>query len=172
MGPIVAAASLQPLVLKPRQAQVTRGQRWVLATISILLLALTLWLMNAVFSNPFGELDLTAIAERLRKFFEGWREAPADFVIKQAEILLVVVAASVHLWYHRRSSKYERLILDETGIRYQSALPQALRGLLPDWSLRWSQVRAARIGVPRLGHHPNLAVLELDAAPKTRKILV
>jgi hypothetical protein len=78
----------------------------------------------------------------------------------------------VHLWYHRRSSKYERLILDEAGIRYQSALPQALRGLLPEWSVRWSQVRAARIGVPRLGHHPNLAMLELDVAPTKRKIFV
>jgi hypothetical protein len=140
-----------------------------MAAVAIIVFAMILWLMNVIFSNPFGEIDLTAIAERFRK---RWREAPMDFVIEQAELLLVVVAMFVHLWYSRRSSKYERLILDETGIRYQSALPQAIRGLLPDWSLRWSQVRAARIGVPRLGHRPNLALLELDAAPKTRKILV
>ena len=140
-----------------------------MAAVAIIVFAMILWLTNVIFSNPFGELDLTAIAER---FSKRWREAPVDFVITHAELLLVVVAMFVHLWYYRRSSKYERLILDETGIRYQSALPQALRGLLPEWSVRWSQVRAARIGVPRLGHHPNLAVLELDAAATKRKIFV
>lgn len=168
----MAAARLQALVLKARQSQATRGERWGLAAFMIVFFVAMLWLTNLLFSNPFGELDRAALARLLDKLSEAFRKAPADFMIRHAELLLVVVAAFVHLWYHRRSSKYERLILDETGIRYQSALPQAVRGLLPDWSLRWSQVRAARIGLPRLGHHPKLAMLELDAAPKTRKILV
>lgn len=168
----MSVARLQPLVLKPRQSRATSGERWGLVVIVILFFAAALWFTNLVFSNPSGELDRGALAKLLDKLSEAFRKAPADFLIRNSDLLLVPVAMFVHLWYHRRSSKYERLILDETGIRYQSALPQAIRGLLPDWSLRWSQVRAARVGVPRVGHHPNLAMLDLDAAPTKRKILV
>jgi hypothetical protein len=166
------AARLQPIVLKSRQFQSTRGQRWAAATIAILFFAGTLWLMNTLLANPFGDFDRAALAKLLDKLSERWRETPTRFVLNQAELFLVVIAGFLHLWYFRRASKYERLMLDETGIRYQSPLPQALRGLQPDWSLRWSQVRAARIAVPRMLYHPNLAVLELDAAPKKRKIFV
>src|SRR5712692_5709887 len=144
------AARLRPVVLKPWQFQSTRAQRWAAATIAILFFAGTLWLMNTLLANPFGDFDRAALAKLLDKLSERWREAPTRIVLNQAELFLVVIAGFLHLWYFRRASKYERLMLDETGIRYQSPLPQALRGLQPDWSLRWSQVRAARIAVPRM----------------------
>jgi hypothetical protein len=70
----------------------------------------------------------------------------------------------------RRISKYERLNLDQTGIRYTSPLPDPLRRLRPDWSLQWSQVRGIRIVVPKAMFHPNLVTLEFDAGPVKRKL--
>lgn len=166
------AARLQSLVLKQRQFQSTRGQRLTATIAVVLFLAVVLWLLNVAFENPFGDLDRAAFAKLLHKLAERSREAPARFLLDQAELFLVVIAAILHLWYFRRASSYERLTLDRTGIRYRSPLPQAIRALQPDWSLPWSQVRAARIVVPKGLYHPNLVALELDAAPKKRKLFV
>src|SRR5258708_28367275 len=70
----------------------------------------------------------------------------------------------------RRISKYERLNLDQTGIRYTSPLPEPLRRLKLDWFLQWSQVRGIRIVVPKAMFHPNLVMLEIDAGPVKRRL--
>jgi hypothetical protein len=103
-----------------------------------------------------------------RKMFEGLLEVLAT----RPDFLLAPIAALLLVWYMRRASRYERLMLDETGIRYQSPLPGPLRRLQPDWSLRWSQVRAARIAFAGFVRDPRFAVLELDTASGKRKILL
>jgi hypothetical protein len=168
----MAIARPQPLVLKPRQFQQTREQRWALAVVVILYLAVGVWLLNIVFANPFGDFDRAALEKFFHKLVERSREAPTSSLLDDLELPLVVVAGILHVWYLRRASKYERITLDGNGIRYQSPLPETLRALQPDWSLRWSQVRAARIAVPKGMYHRNLIALELDAAPKKRKVFV
>ena len=156
----MATSRLQPLVLTPRHIRSTREQRWIGGVLMVAVLGAMAWTMFMLFDG----VDPAKLGKL--------RESLLDFLASRPDFLLDVVAAGLMVWYLRRTSRYERLVLDETGIRYESPLPKVLRVLQPDWSLRWSQVRTARIGVPRLGSHPGLAMLELDAAPKPRKILV
>ncbi len=138
----------------------------------IAVFAALLWVLNLVFDSPFGNLDGEALAKLLGKVSQRLREAPARFLFDHAEVLAIVVLAIGQLWYLRRASKHERLFLDESGIRYQSPLPEALRSLQPDWLLRWSQVRGARLVVPKALGYPDLAVLEFDAVPEKRRFFV
>lgn len=160
-------ARLQPVVLMRRQSQSSRTERWVAVLLMLALFSALAWIMYLFFGNPFGTLDAETLAKLAGKFVEHLRGGPADKLI---EFLALIVFSGVHFWYFRRASKYERLHLDQAGIRYQSPLPHLLRALQPDWSLQWSQVREIRIVVPKAVYHPNLAVLEIDAGPAKRKL--
>ena len=120
------------------------------------------WIMHLFFGNPFGDLDRETLAKLVGKLAEQLRNGPTD---KLLEFFALIVASGIHFWYLRRAAKYEHLHLDQTGIRYKSPLPEPLRGLHPDWSLQWSQVREIRIVVPKAMFHPNLVMLEIDAGP-------
>lgn len=157
-------ARLEPLVLKPRKHRSSPHERWIATALGIALVAAFAWIGYLLLGNPFRDWAPGDLATALRKLVE---QLPAE---KQVEGLLLVVATSAHLWYQRRASRYERLYLDHTGIRYASPLPETLRRLKPDWSLQWSHLREIRIAVPKSMLHPALAVLELDAGPAKRKL--
>ncbi len=163
----MAVARLQPLVLMRRQTQSSPTERWVAALLMAAAFAALVWIVYVFFGSPFGDLGRETLAKLVGKLAEQLRKGPID---KLLEFFALIVFAGVHFWYSRRASKYERLHLDQTGIRYKSPLPEPLRGLHPDWSLQWSQVREIRIVVPKAMFHPNLVMLEIDAGPVKRKL--
>jgi hypothetical protein len=160
----MAQARLQPLVLKPRQARSSPQERWVAALFAVALFSALVWGVYMLLGNPFGDWDWDSFAKAFLVFLE---QLPVE---KQLEGVLLVAAIGAQLWFMRRVSEYERLHLDQVGIRYASPLPQSLRALRPDWSLQWSQVREIRIVVPKAMFHPNLVMLEFDAGPVKRKL--
>ena len=155
---------LEPVVLKPRQASSSPQQRWIAALFMVAVFSALVWVMYMLFGNPFGEWDFDSFAKAFLRFL---KQAPTDKLI---EGVALAVASGAHLWLIRRTSKYERLHLDQLGIRYASPLPKSLRALQPDWSLQWSQVREFRIVVPKAMFHPNLVMVEIDAGPVKRKL--
>src|SRR6266849_4755282 len=160
----MAVARLQPLVLKPRQSRSSPQERWVAALLAVALFSTLVWVVYTLLGNPFVDWDWDSFAKGFRAFL---KQLPVE---KQLEGVLLVVAIGAQLWFMRRISKYERLNLDQTGIRYTSPLPDPLRRLKPDWSLQWSQVRGIRIVVPKAMFHPNLMTLEFDAGPVKRRL--
>jgi len=160
----MAVARLQPLVLKPRQSRSSPQERWVAALLAVALFSTLVWVVYTLLGNPFVDWDWDSFAKGFRAFL---KQLPVE---KQLEGVLLVVAIGAQLWFMRRISKYERLNLDQTGIRYTSPLPDPLRRLKPDWSLQWSQVRGIRIVVPKAMFHPNLVMLEIDAGPVKRRL--
>src|SRR5260221_11705206 len=160
----MAQARLQPLVLKPRQVRSSPQERWIAALFAGALFSALVWGAYMLLGNPFGDWDWDSFAKAFRLFLE---QLP---VVKQLETVLLIAAIGAQLWFMRRASKYERLNLDQVGIRYASPLPKSLRALRPDWSLQWSQVRGIRIVAPKAMFHPNLVMLELDAGPVKRKL--
>jgi hypothetical protein len=160
----MALARPQALVLKPRQARSSPQERWIAALVMVALFSALVWVAYLLLGNPFGDWDWDSIVKAFRAFL---KRAPVD---QQIEVVLLVLVTVVHPWYLRRASKFERLHLDPTGIRYASPLPKSLRFLRPDWSLQWSHVREIRIVVPKAMFHPNLVMLEIDAGPVKRKL--
>src|SRR5258706_8928731 len=162
--PPMAQARLQPLVLKPRQALSSPQERWIAVLFMVALFSALVWVVYMVLGNPLGEWERDRFAKAFRAFL---KQVPAE---QHIEGVALVVVAAAHIWYLRRASKYERLHLDQVGIRYASPLPKSLRALRPDWSLQWSQVGEIRIVVPKAMFHPNLVTLEVDAGPVKRKL--
>src|SRR5258708_2895281 len=160
----MAQARLQPLGLKPRQALSSPQERWVAALFAVAIFSALIWAVYTLLGNPFADWDWDSFAKGFRAFL---KQLPME---KQLEGVLLVLAIGAQLWFMRRTSKYERLNLDQTGIRYTSPLPDPLRRLKPDWSLQWSQVRGIRIVVPKAMFHPNLVTLEFDAGPVKQKL--
>ncbi len=160
----MALARLQPLVLKPRQALSSPQQRWIAALLMVAVFSALVWITYMLLGNPFGDWDWDSFAKAFWAFVE---QVPVE---KQIETVLLTLALGAHLWYLRRASKFERLHLDQVGMRYESPLPKSLRALHPDWSLQWSQVREIRIVVPKVGLHRYLIMLEIDAGPVKRKL--
>ncbi len=60
-------------------------------------------------------------------------------------VVITVVLFILQSAYFWLASRGERLFLDQSEIRYQSPLPPSLQFLQPGWSLRWDQVRRARL---------------------------
>ena len=157
----MGAERLPPLVLMRRHGpRASAAERWVVASLGLVLFAGLLGMFFLLFD--FGP---DALAKAFERFPEKLRDAPLDFLQLLVVSLLLVTA----FWYKRRSSRYERVFLDETGIRYQSPIPEALR-MNPSWSLQWSQLRELRIGLPGVVAHPNVVFLQFDAGPEKRKL--
>jgi hypothetical protein len=160
----MATARLEPLVLKPRQARSSPQERWIAALLMVAVFSALVWVVCTVFGNPFGDWDWDSFADAFQGFL---KDVPVG---KQIETVLFAAAATAQLWYLRRVAKYERLHLDQVGMRYESPLPKSLRALRPDWSLQWSQVREVRIVVPKVGVNRYMTMLEIDAGPVKRKL--
>src|SRR5215470_10012440 len=148
----MGATRLPPLVLITRQRRVTAAERWAIYGVFVLIFGSLVTTVFLVFGGTF-DMDPDALASKFAQIPEKLRDRPLDLI----QFLLVLFAVPAHLWYSRRAARLERVFLDDTGIRYQTALPDFLRSLRPSWSLQWSQLRELRFAVPRLASHPNLA---------------
>jgi len=58
-------------------------------------------------------------------------------------LIVAMLASLVQLVYYKRMQRLERVILTDTDIRYQSALPKVLQFLLPGWSANWNEISRA-----------------------------
>jgi hypothetical protein len=158
----MSPARLPPLLLMRRQSsQASTAERWALASVSLVIFAGLLGMFLLLF-----EFDPDALAKGFERLPGKLRDSPVD-LLKLVILPLSIVAL---LWYKRRATRYERVFLDGTGIRYQSPLPEALRFLQPSWSLQWSHLRELRIGLPGAAANPGLVFLQFDAGAVKRKL--
>ena len=95
-----------------------------------------------------------------------WGEVLRDtwrFLVRDTWDLFFFIAAALlslaQLVYIKRIQRLERVILTDTGIHYQSALPKLLQFLRPEWSAKWSEITRAhfrkkfRFGLLSVAHH-------------------
>jgi hypothetical protein len=148
---------------RPRRA--TAVERWAIAGVFVLIFGGLVATTFLVFGGTF-DMDPDVLANKFAQMPEKLRKDPTQLI----EFLLLLFAAPAHLWYMRRAAKFQRVFLDETGIRYQSPMPEFLRSLRPSWSLQWSQLRELRIALPRSMSHPNFVSLEFDAGQVKQKL--
>ena len=81
--------------------------------------------------------------------------------------LTLTLLFQVYAWL---AARRERLILGDSGIRYVSPLPAALKFLRPDWTLAWAEVRTARFARSPLLAGPMAPGFVLDAGGVSRSI--
>lgn len=143
-------------MLRRVRARPSKRERTIIAAVVGLIVAT----LGVVFYPLLSAIDWSS-AE--------WPKLADPPVAGLIEIAAVVIGGAVQWWYLRRARKHELVVLDETGIRYQSPLPQFLESLQPSWQHFWTEIRSAQILVPRLAH-PNLAVIVLDAGEAQRKL--
>jgi hypothetical protein len=103
---------------------------------------------------PLEEIDWGEVLRRT------WRSPARD----AWDLVLFITAALVglaQLIYIKRVQRLERLILTDTGIRYQSALPKLLQFLFPEWSANWNEITRAHFRMKRGIHGPGAIELVL-----------
>jgi len=154
----MGAARLPPLVLMSRASA---AEPWVVAGIWTMVLGFFLWMRFLVLGGGHFDMDPNALAQTLARFPEKLREDPVHFV----DLLALPFIAAAHIWFSNRRGALERVFLDETGIRYQSPLSEAL-----SWSVQWSQLRELRIAALDAAYKPYLTFFEFDAGEVTRKL--
>jgi hypothetical protein len=165
MNPASGSARLEPLELARRPARLPAAQRRLGAAAAVIAFGA----VGAMLLLLFGDA-LRDPAELLRRLGAKLSDASGGALLELSQFALVFAVAVAHLWYTHRAMKLERIFVDASGLRFRSPLPERLRFLQPDWSLAWSQVRGARVVVPRGLPYPNVAVLELDLGSTKRKL--
>src|SRR5262249_31659474 len=141
VAPAMGAPRLPPLVLMSQPRRASTAERWVIAGLWVAIFGGCVTMLFLLFGGRF-DMDPDALAQTLTPLPEKLRDDPA-----LAVPLSLPFITAAHIWFSRRRAELERVFLDETGIRYQSPLPEALRFLQPSWSLQWSQVRELRVAV-------------------------
>lgn len=129
----------------------------ILLTIAVV--AVMIWLL----ADSLSRLDWSTVGEQLSKSMrENWW--------RWVELPVLCVALVFHFAYLHFSSRRERLILSDIGIRYVSPLPAALQFLNPSWSLQWNQVRRAKVESSKIMPGPANITLVLDAISVKRSV--
>ena len=110
-----------------------RAVLWALILLAVVTVVTGLALTRVV---PIEEVDWGEVS---RHAWKSLVEDIRDLVFFIAAVLLGLA----QLIYVKRAQRLERVILTDTGIRYQSALPRALQFLLPEWSAKWNEITRA-----------------------------
>jgi WD40 repeat protein/RsiW-degrading membrane proteinase PrsW (M82 family) len=101
---------------------------------------------------PFIVFIILSHLEDWAFFWQKAQEEPTLFVLLIG-LVVGVLLFPLMLFYQYRALKRERLILDASGIHYQSHLPSFLQALSPkirDWSAQWSEITAVYLKPPVL----------------------
>jgi len=110
--------------------------------------------LNRVF--PFEAIDWEKVS----------RDAGRSMTRNIWDVVFFIAAALVGLAefiYKKRAERLERVILTDTEIRYQSALPRVLQFLLPEWSAKWNEITGAYLRKKRGVYGPTSIELVLVA---------
>jgi len=134
----MAATDPAPLELQNRffRSAPGSGRRaalWALL-LFVVVTVVTGLVLNRVF--PLEEIDWGKVSRH------AWRSIARD-IWDLVFFIAAVLASLAQIVYIKRAQRLERLILTDTEIRYQSALPKVLQFLLPAWSAKWSEVTQA-----------------------------
>ena len=136
-----------------------RKKTLILAMVAAMLILISFtWMMGQEVNFDWNTL--------IQKLTTNMQEQPARLALP----ILPLIGSILAFFYMISARKHERLILDNTGIRYISPLPAIIRDLNPGWSLRWDLVREASIEMPKLGRGPNLVNLRLRSSRNTYNI--
>jgi len=154
---------METLVLRRPMQRVTRRDTWILALAAIGIAAASIWFAQHML---VPELDWAAVGAKLR---QKLLENPEALLGRSGELALTLLTAAAVGWYLWRVVRYERLILDRSGIRYVSPLPGFLAALQPSWTHSWVQIRGAEITTSRLVSSAPPVVM-LDAVTVKRTI--
>ena len=107
--------------------------RWALI-VFVVVVAITAFYLNRIF--PLEQIDWEKVARHAGKVMA--RDLWDLFFL-----IVAILASLVQLVYFKRVQRLERMILTDTDIEYQSALPRVLQFLMPGWSLKWTEVSRA-----------------------------
>ena len=134
----IAAADLTRVELQNRffmsaPHAARRAVLWALVLFAVVAVVTGLVLTRVV---PIEEVDWGEISRH------AWKSLVED--IRDLVFFIAAVLFGLAQWvYVKRAQRLERVVLTDTGIRYQSALPKALQFLLPEWSARWNEITRA-----------------------------
>jgi hypothetical protein len=145
------APEVDTLVLQRPGLRWSKRDKIILFVLLLGLLVTAVWMLSAIPLRP----DKPVRAEDL-----------LDLAGRFALEALGTIAAG---WYMWRVARHEKLILDRSGIRYQSPLGGPFAALQPGWSHSWAQIRGAEITLPMMGN-PNFVAVILDVVTAKRKI--
>lgn len=101
-----------------------------------------------------------------------WGKLRAEQPFAAFLIVIAPFALGLQIAYMRIAGKRESLVLSETGIAYNSPLPESFKFLQPDWSLQWMEVQHVRLTRALPGAAAHLAALVLDTGIKRKKVLL
>jgi hypothetical protein len=110
-----------------------RAALWALVLFAIVAVATSLVLNRLI---PLEEIDWGEVSRH------AWKSVVQD-TWDLVFFIAAVLVSLAQLIYVKRARRLERVILTDTGIRYQSALPKALEFLLPEWSAKWNEITRA-----------------------------
>lgn len=131
------------------------------------LVALTLLLALAAVLLILPD-DPSSRGRLLHKSLEVFTHKKSNAVV----LALFVITILLQFGYMARARRLERLVVDDSGIRYLSPMPAPLQALQPGWSLSWSAIGKASLRRSRLARGPlSLELVLVPLAGRPQRIL-
>jgi hypothetical protein len=159
------------ITLRNRDFILDPSQRYVLALmlfIAFVLPLIAVWFIFGGMTNGHGTQTAAALIKNLLSQVND--EAFAKDPLHAAVDMLIICSLFLYILYFYLASRFERLMLTATGIRYTSPLPDAFRFLRPGWYIPWDQITRAVVRLPGFGMDSKLATLELQTRTGNRRL--
>jgi hypothetical protein len=163
IGEKIMLSSSDKLVLHPFSSYHSKRWEKILSFFILLLLVI----LVAVLVETHPEV-LKWTTEDWMQWLFSLQDKPMILLQISSFLLSFLSLVYFYLAHHR-----ERIFLTSSGIRYQSPLPSFLQWLKPDWSMKWSQIKAAYFKPARLKmvQGPLSMSLVLESAFFSKKIV-
>lgn len=156
-------SSSDQLVLHPFSSYYSKRWEKIISFFILLLLVI----LAAVLVETHPEV-LKWTTEDWMQWLFSLKDEPMILLQIASFLLSFLPVVYFYLGHHR-----ERIFLTSSGIRYQSPLPGFLQWLKPDWSMKWSQIKAAyfKPASLKMVQGPLSMSLVLETASFSRKMV-
>lgn len=154
------------LILQNRATIGHRSQRvglLFMAAAVLLLFAIAVMLLYLTTAKSGKPVDWHALLTRsLSKLQEDYT--------RLLFFAFAILGSVFQIFYIVLARRWERLKLDELGVRYVSPLPKALQFLHPNWSLQWSQIQHVEFKTKTYTGRPELVTLIFRTGVRERSL--